>query len=193
MDGFSKKFHFKDIGRQEKIIKVLHRNWFYLFQQYLILVVAAFMLSGAFILLPNLYPDFIADIDQSVIAFIENFFMLAIWIYGFMIWIDYYYDIWIITSERIINIEQKGMFTRKASELRFRKIQDVTTEVVGFFPTIINYGDVKIQTAGEQNEFIFRTISDPYAIKNIIMELQKQSEGHIGEEIEDMIRKKMGK
>jgi len=192
MDGFSKKFHFKDIGRQEKIIKVLHRNWFYLFQQYLILVVAAFMLGGAFILLPKLYPDFIADIDQSAIAFIENFFMLAIWIYGFMIWIDYYYDIWIITSERIINIEQKGMFTRKASELRFRKIQDVTTEVVGFFPTIINYGDVKIQTAGEQNEFVFRTISDPYAIKNIIMDLQKQSEGHIGEEIEDMIRKKMG-
>ena len=171
---------------------MLHRNWFYLFQQYLILVVAAFMLGGAFILLPNLYPDFIADMDQSAIAFIENFFMLAIWIYGFMIWIDYYYDIWIITSERIINIEQKGMFTRKASELRFRKIQDVTTEVVGFFPTIINYGDVKIQTAGEQNEFVFRTISDPYAIKNIIMDMQKQSEGHIGEEVEDMIRRKMG-
>ena len=192
MDGFSKKFQFKDIGQQERIIKVLHRNWFYLFQQYLILVVAAFMLGGAFILLPKLYPDFIADIDQSAIAFIENFFMLAIWIYGFMIWIDYYYDIWIITSERIINIEQKGMFTRKASELRFRKIQDVTTEVVGFFPTILNYGDVKIQTAGEQNEFVFRTISDPYVIKNIIMDLQKQSEGHIGEEVEDMIRRKMG-
>jgi len=192
MDGFSKKFQFKDIGQQERIIKVLHRNWFYLFQQYAILVVAAFMLGGAFIFLPKLYPDFVADIDQSAITFIENFFMLAIWIYGFMIWIDYYYDIWIITSERIINIEQKGMFTRKASELRFRKIQDVTTEVVGFFPTILNYGDVKIQTAGEQNEFVFRTISDPYAIKNIIMDLQKQSEGHIGEEVEDMIRRKMG-
>jgi uncharacterized membrane protein YdbT with pleckstrin-like domain len=76
-------------------------------------------------------------IDQSVVLFAQNFFMLVIWIYGFMIWIDYYFDIWIITSERIINIEQKGMFTRKVSELRFQKIQDVTTEVIGFLPTIL--------------------------------------------------------
>lgn len=192
MDGFPKKFDFKDIGQQEKIIKVLHRNWFYLLQQYLIVIIILALFAVGIFWLPRLSISFLGEIHPSVTAFAKNFFMLAIWIYSFMIWIDYYYDIWIITSERIINIEQKGMFTRKASELRFRKIQDVTTEVVGFFPTIFNYGDVKIQTAGEQNEFMFRTISDPYAIKNIIMDLQKQSEGHIGEEIEDMIKRKMG-
>ena len=191
MDGF-KSFHFKDIGQTEKIIKVLHRNWFYLLQQYVIIIIVSAVFAVGIFWLPKLSLEFLGEIDPSVTSIAKNFFMLAIWIYSFMIWIDYYYDIWIITSERIINIEQKGMFTRKASELRFRKIQDVTTEVVGFFPTIINYGDVKIQTAGEQNEFVFRTISDPYVIKNIIMDLQKQSEGHIGEEIEEMIKGKMG-
>ena len=187
-----KNFHFKDIGQQEKIIKVLHRNWFYLLQQYLVIIIVSAIFAVGIFWLPKFSFGFLEEIDPSITAFAKNFFMLAIWIYSFMIWIDYYYDVWIITSERIINIEQKGMFTRKASELRFRKIQDVTTEVVGFFPTIINYGDVRIQTAGEQNEFVFRTISDPYSIKNLIMNLQKQSEGHIGEEVEDMIRRKMG-
>ena len=189
MDGFP-KFHFKDLRQDEKIIKVIHRNWFYLFQQFffLILIVIVFVLGIFFV--PIFFPDLVGKIDKSILLFAQNFFMLAIWLFGFMIWIDYYFDIWIITSERIINIEQKGMFARKASELRFQKIQDITSEVTGFFPTILNYGDVRIQTAGTTEEFIFRTISDPYAIKNIIMGLQKQSEKDSKQEIEEMLNRK---
>lgn len=117
--------------------------------------------------------------------------MLAIWIYGFLIWVDYYFDIWIITSERIINIEQKGMFTRKVSELRYNKIEDITTEVTGFIPTVINYGDVRIQTAAEEAEFCFRTVSDPYHIKNIIMDLQRKNERESTDELGDMIKEKI--
>jgi uncharacterized membrane protein YdbT with pleckstrin-like domain len=175
MDGF-RKYKFRDLRQDEKIIKVLHRNWFYLFQQFFILIVIIGIFIAGTIFVPVLFPDFTRGMNKPLMLFAQNFFMLAIWIYGFMIWVDYYFDIWIITSERIINIEQKGLFTRKASELRYQKIQDVTTEVVGFLPTVLNYGDVKIQTAGEENEFLFRTISDPYNIKNIIMGLQKQSE-----------------
>jgi hypothetical protein len=76
-------------------------------------------------------------------------------------------------------VEQKGMFTRKVSELRYSRIQDVTTEVVGFLPTILNYGDVKIQTAAEEDEFLFRTVSDPYGVKGIIMNLIEQGEAKV--------------
>lgn len=177
MDGFP-KYKFKDLRQDEEIIKVLHRNWFYLFQQFFVLIVVVSVFLFGAVSAPIFFPEFIEKIGRPVVAFAENFFILAVWLYGFMIWIDYYLDIWIITSERIINIEQKGMFTRKASELRFDKIQDVTTEVIGFIPTVLNYGDVKVQTAGEQREFFLRTISDPYGVKNIIMELQKQSGVH---------------
>jgi uncharacterized membrane protein YdbT with pleckstrin-like domain len=172
VDGFS-KFHFKDLNQDEKIIKVLHRNWFYLLEQFFLLIVILGVFMASLVFVPVFFPDFLGGVDKSVFLFAQNFFLLAVWIYGFMIWIDYYFDIWIITSERIINIEQKGMFTRKTSELRYSKIQDVTTEVMGFLPSVLNYGDVKVQTAGEENEFVFRTISDPYNVKNIIMNLQK--------------------
>jgi uncharacterized membrane protein YdbT with pleckstrin-like domain len=190
MEGFS-KYHFRDLKEGEKILKVIHRNWFYLFEQFFLLIVITGLFTGALVFVPAFYPDFLADVDNSIVLFMQNFFMLAVWIYGFMIWIDYYFDIWIITSERIINIEQKGMFTRKASELRYMKIQDVTTEVIGFLPSVLNYGDVKIQTAGEENEFVFRTVSDPYNIKNMIMELQRKSEGDSVKEIGEMIRDKV--
>jgi hypothetical protein len=164
------------VRQDETIIKVLHRNWFYLFQQFFLLIVVAGIFAASMIYFPLFFAGIIGKLDKSVLLFAQNFFWLAVWMYGFLIWIDYYFDIWIITSERIINIEQKGMFTRKASELRYSKIQDVTTEVVGFLPSVLNYGDVRVQTAGEQSEFVFRTVSDPYNVKNIIMELHKQSE-----------------
>ncbi|HPN54732.1 MAG TPA: PH domain-containing protein [Candidatus Moranbacteria bacterium] len=191
MNNFS-KFHFKDLEKNETIINVLHRHWFYLLLQYIIVIAVMVIFMAGIFVLPALYPDFLKELDPALTSFGINFFILALWIYSFMIWIDYYFDIWIITSERIINIEQKGLFSRKASELRFRKIQDVTTEVVGFLPTIFNYGDVKIQTAGEQNEFIFRTIPDPYIIKNVIMDLQKKNEGRIGDKLESIIKDEIG-
>ena len=189
MDKFP-KFHFKELHQDEEIIKVIHRNWFYLFQQFFFLIVIVVVFVFGIFFAPIFFPDLIGKIDKAVLLFAQNFFMLAIWLFGFMIWIDYYFDIWIITSERIINIEQKGMFARKASELRFQKIQDITAEVTGFLPTILNYGDVRIQTAGTTEEFIFRTISNPYVVKNIIMDLQKKSEKDSKQEIEEMLNGK---
>lgn len=192
MDGFS-KFHFRDIGNDEKIIRVIHRNWFYLFQQFFIV----FLVIGIFVFgldyAPMFFPQFMQGDNRSLSLFMQNFFMLAVWIYGFMIWIDYYYDIWIITDQRIVNIEQKGLFSRTVSELRYSKIQDITTQVTGLLPTVLNYGDVKVQTAGEENEFIFRTVSDPYNVKNIIMDLQKKNENHSTEEFGEMIKEKIQK
>ncbi|HBI33952.1 MAG TPA: hypothetical protein DEA43_03950 [Candidatus Moranbacteria bacterium] len=190
MDGFS-KYHFKDLNGTESIVKVLHRNWFYLLQQFFLV----FLIGGIFMAglswAPVFFPEMFKGQYKPVVAFMENFFVLALWIYSFLIWVDYYFDIWIITTERIINIEQKGMFTRSVSELRFAKIQDITTEVVGFLPTVINYGDVRVQTAGEESEFVFRTVSDPYHVKNIIMELQKKAETKKTENFGEMLKEKL--
>ncbi|HAR99884.1 MAG: hypothetical protein US57_C0022G0011 [Candidatus Moranbacteria bacterium GW2011_GWC2_37_73] len=190
MDGFS-KYHFKDLNGTESIVKVLHRNWFYLLTQFFLV----FLIGGIFIAglswAPAFFPEMFKGQYKPVVAFMENFFVLALWIYSFLIWVDYYFDIWIITTERIINIEQKGMFTRSVSELRFAKIQDITTEVVGFLPTVINYGDVRVQTAGEESEFVFRTVSDPYHVKNIIMELQKKAEAKKTENFGEMLKEKL--
>lgn len=177
MKNFS-KYHFKDLNGTESVVMVLHRNWFYLLQQFVAVFVIVGIFAVSIIYLPFIFPDMLQEQYRPLVAFLQNFFELAVWTYSFLIWVDYYFDIWIITTERIVNIEQKGMFTRSVSELRFSKIQDITTEVIGFISTIINYGNVRVQTAGEENEFVFRTVSDPYRVKNVIMELQKKTEAN---------------
>ena len=84
---------------------------------------------------------------------------------------DYFLDTWIVTTERIINIEQKGLFSRVISTLHLNQVQDVTSETHGFFATILTYGNVHIQTAGTVERFLFKRINNPDDVKFTIMRL----------------------
>lgn len=184
-------YRFRELHEGEQIIKVLHRNWFYLLEQFVLVFVMAAVIFAGIATLPLLFPDLTEGAMKNLLLFAEVTFFLALWVWSFLIWIDYYFDIWIITSERIINIEQKGLFMRNVSEADYVKIQDVTAEVHGFFPTIINFGDVYIQTAAETGRFVFRTISNPYGTKDLIMQLQRKKKAKQMETLGEMIQEKM--
>lgn len=185
------KYHLAEIKDDETIIKIIHRNWFYIAEQFFVIFIMTIVFFAAIFFFPMFYPDAFGDEVQKIIFFIQNTFLLALWVYGFLIWIDYYFDVWVITDERIINIEQKGLFMRKISELRYEKIQDVTSEVRGFLPTVINFGDVDVQTAGEEDNFLFRTVSDPYQIKEIIMNQMHARERKGVNEFGEFLEKKI--
>jgi uncharacterized membrane protein YdbT with pleckstrin-like domain len=149
-------------------------------------------LLGSLIALPTYFP-IITEVSNynRLFFFFESSFAMLTWIVFFVIWIDYYLDVWIITDTRVVNIEQKGLFSRQISELELENIQDITTEVKGVIPTFLNYGDVFIQTAAEKERFIFRNIPDPYHTKDVLMALQKKQERKEVGEIGEAIRKKM--
>ncbi len=100
---------------------------------------------------------------------------------------DYFLDMWIVTNERIINIEQKGLFARTVSELRLNQVQDITSEMHGFLATFLTFGNVYIQTAGERERFIFKNIDNPDEIKLQIARLvtdckKRHGDGTLGQE-----------
>lgn len=154
---------------EERILKVSHRHWFDIFVHFFSIIGILAILFFSFIALPILFPTLLTSEYGKFFLFIENTIFLLGWIYAFLIWIDIWFDTWIITSDRIINIEQSGLFSREVSELKLTRIQDVSVEVHGFFQTFLNYGDVHIQTAGEEERFQFRSVPDPYGLKNLIM------------------------
>jgi uncharacterized membrane protein YdbT with pleckstrin-like domain len=143
-------------------------------------------LVGSFFYLPIFFPSFSIAIYHKLFLFGETFFAMMIWALFFLIWIDYYFDVWIVTSERIINVEQKGLFSREISELQLEKIQDISTEVLGVIPTFLNYGNIFIQTAGEKERFLFRCVPNPYHIKDAIMSLQEKKQCKSATELKDL-------
>lgn len=95
--------------------------------------------------------------------------LLLVWISAFIIWTDYFLDVLIVTNKRIINIEQKALFSREISSLRLDKIQDITIDISGILATFLSFGNIRIQTAGEQEEFMIRFIRDPEMLKSAIL------------------------
>lgn len=106
-----------------------------------------------------------------IIILAASAYTLAIWLFTFLEFTDYYLDVWIVTNERIVNIEQRGLFTRVASELHLSSIEDATSEVKGMFRTFLDFGNVFIQTAGEKTRFVFKNVPHPEVVKESIVKL----------------------
>ncbi len=167
------KKHFPGQLENEKILAVIHRHWFNILTHFFAVI---FLLLGTvifFFLAPVLAGLVGFVINTALLLFITSTLLLFTWVYGFFIWIDYYFDVWVITDERVLNIEQKGLFTRIVSEVNLWRVQDVTTRVEGFLPTLLNFGDIFIQTAGEEKRFHFRCVASPDTHKDMIVTLVK--------------------
>ena len=190
MEYFS-HYHFKEIQDKEKIISVIHRHWFNILQHFFSMILLSIVLFAGFFISPTMVPVLQDKDFYRLFLFVESTLAVFIFMYSFILWIDYYFDVWIITDIRIVNIEQKGVFVRQVSEMKFERIQDVTTKVGGLIPTILNYGDVIIQTAGERERFHFRMVPDPYAIKDLIMNLQKTAEIEETNELGEVVSRKI--
>lgn len=169
------KYHFKGQHADERILRIIHRHWFNIALHYAGLFFAAIFLIGGSAALR--YWLIVSPTDPLFqgLTFLESTAALFFWFYGFMLWIDYYFDVWIVTNQRIVNIEQKGLFVRDIAELQISRVQDVTSEIRGLIPTLLDFGDVYVQTAGEQRRFVFRQIPNPNQVRDAIIQLSQPS------------------
>ena len=148
----------------EKIILLLRRHPFILFTKLTLWgVVAAMPVALYLIIGQTLIPWFLNPNVFPIIVLFTTIYYLYIWLFTLHSFVDYYLDVWLVTSHRIVNTEQNGLFSRRVSEQQLHRIQDVTSETKGFFSTMLNYGTVHIQSAGETSHFIFKQIKDPRA------------------------------
>lgn len=61
-------------------------------------------------------------------------------------WMGWYFSLYIITDQRMIQIMQKGFFKRNLVELSLDKIQNVNYEIDGLQASLLKYGRIVIQT-----------------------------------------------
>lgn len=156
----------------EKVIKIVRRDLFILLKKIAFSFLLAVLPLAVFVAMAGIYPDLLAgQISRPAIMLSASAYFLFVWLFFFFSFIDYYLDAWIITSERIIDIEQNGFFSRVISEVRINKVQDVTSEIKGALPTVLNYGRIYIQTAGEKERFVFREVPDPDGLRDTIIKL----------------------
>jgi uncharacterized membrane protein YdbT with pleckstrin-like domain len=88
----------------------------------------------------------------------------------------------VITDRNITQALQYGLFSRKVSQLNMHNVEDVTTVQNGFFPTFFNYGTLKVETAGEQVNFVFTFCPNPGYFANIILNCREKVLGQMAQD-----------
>lgn len=86
-----------------------------------------------------------------------NFLLVIFWMYYSMFlyisWLNHELDLFVITNNRVICIEQKSFLNRAVGECTLDKIQEVGVETKWFFANILDYGTMTLRTAGTTTNF----------------------------------------
>lgn len=163
-------------GQQENevICLVIHQHWIVLAMRlfiwfwFLILYLVLDYLNIAY-LQERLIPELLPVVEVAQIGYLM-FLALGF----FIITTLYYLNIHIVTSERIVDIDQPALLKHTVSELHLNQMQDVTAEIHGLLENVFNYGDVYIQTAGETERFVFSQIPNPTKVTKLLLDLYEQ-------------------
>jgi uncharacterized membrane protein YdbT with pleckstrin-like domain len=170
----------------EKIILIKHRHQFALmreiFPQFLIFIALLILVIYLFFSQNLSWPSFLVKFFPSIsrynltnlLLFFLSLFLLILWLIIFLTLTTLYLDYWLITDQRTIHAELKGIFSREIASVNHDKIQDITVDIKGLFPTLFHFGDLHIQTAGEFRELVFEEIPEPERTKDIILAAQRE-------------------
>lgn len=124
----------------------------------------------------------------SILTVVTGIALLMSWLFLYIKFVDYYLDVWILTTERIVEIKQRSLFNRQVAELDLSTVQDVSSKVRGILGTFLHYGAIFVQTAGTTELFQFNKLPRPYEAEKKILNIQASLEERTKSEIGAAIR-----
>ena len=137
------------------------KHWIRLLQHIWAPLVAFFV----WLLVLALYMELMEDPPLWMGLAMAFLFLLAL---GWLLWEweNWGNDLYIVTSDRLIDIEALPLgFRLKRTETTFDRIQNVNFEIPGPIATILNYGTVAIYTAGAEGRLDFVLVRDPRRVQ----------------------------
>ncbi|MBA3789309.1 PH domain-containing protein [Patescibacteria group bacterium] len=162
----------------EQITRSVRRHWIVLvgtLVPYLVFAILPLFIPVAIVFIgsanPSIGQALAANLSQAGpwLVMLLAFWWLFLWISVFSIFTRYFLTVWVITTTRIVDIHQYGFFSRQVSSFLLNRVQDVTTNVEGLFPTIFGFGTLNVETAGRDEKFTMTGIENPTELRDLIM------------------------
>lgn len=134
---------------------------------------ALFLIFAPFFLFPfveqiNLIPF---DFPPAYGFIFTLFWYLGTFAFIIMKFIFWYYNVNIITNKRVIDIDFIYLLYRENTATNITQIEDVTSKVGGFLRSIFDFGDIFVQTAGNEPNIEFLAVPHPSKIVRTINNL----------------------
>lgn len=157
----------------EHVVLQVRKHWFLFLTEllpYAIIAIIPFAIPNLLTLAPPMasYAE-LFDYHEPLARAGLGVWLLVTWTGAWGAFTKYFLNVWILTSQRIVNIKQRRYFSREVSSLFLSRIQDVTTDVSGVLSSLLGIGTIKAQTAAEDVEFIMNGIPRPEQMRDLIL------------------------
>ncbi len=110
---------------------------------------------------------------SAITSIVIILIVLFVFVYGGYRWFLYNNSLYILTNQRMIIMEQANLFSRRLNETELDKIQNMVAEIKGPIKTFLNFGNIKITTAGVDPIIIIKNVENPYEVQQKIIKYSK--------------------
>ena len=128
---------------------------------------------------------FFKALDGNTLVSLTMLWYLGIGFYGLQSFLMWFYNVYIITNERLVDVDFVGLLSKTVNVCQISRVEDVNYTQKGFLASMLNYGDVIVQTASEQktpdtdgetSAFTFESVSCPDKVASLISQLTEEIE-----------------
>lgn len=105
------------------------------------------------------------------------FWYLATFGYALTNFIYWFFNIYIVTNERLVDIDFLYLLYKRFSQAELAKVQDLSYTSGGILAAIFDYGNVSVETAGEAPNLDFEKIPHPEKVVETIRALNEAEKG----------------
>lgn len=135
-------------------------------------------LALLFAIVPIFLPAFtelLSIPDRFQLAFLLFWYLLLT---GYVLesFLTWFFNVYIVTDERIIDVDFVSLIYRNVSSAKIDNIEDVTASTGGAVRAMFNFGSVRIQTAAANAEFEFEDVPKPNKVTKLLNELILEEE-----------------
>lgn len=128
---------------------------------------------------------FFQVLNPATLLQLDLLWYMVLAFYGIQSFLLWFYNVYIVTSERLLDVDFVGLLNKTINVTQLSNIEDVNYTQKGIMQSMFDYGDVIVQTASEQNTpdmagepsaFTFESIANPDKVVSVISELIKDED-----------------
>ncbi|KKP34472.1 MAG: hypothetical protein UR23_C0037G0013 [Candidatus Roizmanbacteria bacterium GW2011_GWA2_32_13] len=116
-------------------------------------------------------------LNLGQVLIINIFFIVFILSYIWFNVLNWYFNVGIVTSKRVIDIDFYAVLYKEITVAQLGKIEDITVKSGGYFESLFDYGSIFIQTAGTEANVEFIDVPHPSDATQIINKLLSKKYG----------------
>ena len=120
--------------------------------------------------------DLIPQPFQLIFLIINYLLVIIITFEGFLNW---YFNATLVTDEKIVDIDFEHLLYKAVNLAPLSKIEETDSVTAGILGTIFNFGNVRVQTAGENIAIEMKNIPRSAQVADMILDLVGKPHEHI--------------